>query len=1018
MIALGAALLICALLLFLYAFFNFPKTKEATGSFNRRPTVAGSTQIPKPSPSAVPFSANKPQQKAAPVNSRQHASRVFRRTLSPASFGASIPRSTDRVVETDHKGADVFKRQYSDKAPSLQNATQPSLPSVLYSSTPETTATPGVQPASSQQTSTRISASPQQQQQTAKPNIFRRFINWLKSLFKGRPKSGKDQPNQPPVVTLAVSSTSIRLPCPPNTSSQTCTPSPNQQVQLTANATDPDGDTLLYSYNVSGGRITGEGPNVTWDLTGVQPGTYTANVEVDDRQGRPAAVSAAVTVSECAACAGRVFCPTVGVSCPDRINDGDATTFTADVRGGDESIPATYNWSVSAGTIMSGQGTPSITVNTNGLGRQTLTATVRVGGYPPECNMSGSCSVSVAGPLNPPQTPGTLKGTVRDRNGAPVAGATVLIAGKITDTAVTDRDGNYVFTNLPPGQYLVKIIQGNPAGQPDSSVGGWRNVTVEPGGTVTLTIDNPFGIPDITPTPDAGPSPQASPTPSPTPEATPTSSPTLATTTTVQVIKQDQIKVTYLNRFLKGDEGRVTFELKEVIGKVDPTTTTVNTSTQVTTTPDPFTGARPGTVRPEVNPDAYLIYVRVGLRADRLEAVSPPDNAWRLYTGKQEFWEWKLRPLENMAEGTEFPLQFKVDVRWQPKTPGAPPIENEDVWRNEFTVRIGPPASRVMAAAYGSPVLAALGLVTFGTGFRKRKDLLGASLEEDEAEIEEDVSGTVYAPSEAAPGDGFLVQVFIHLPEQAASLDEIAREADEDARRRITSRLQKKIKRGTELTFYLLMPGLEVDQPSQSCVWKGEPDFVQFGVTVPEDCKPKTIFGTVAVIENSVPIGHLKFKFRITDGATPEADASRSEPAPVGNMTRYQQAFISYTSKDRPEVLKRVQMLNLTKIKFFQDLLTLEAGDQWEEQIYEYINKSDVFFLFWSKAASESTWVRREVEYALKRKAGQEEAAPEIIPVIIEGPPPAPPPQELSFLHFNDRLIYFINPRESPPGQG
>ena len=50
-------------------------------------------------------------------------------------------------------------------------------------------------------------------------------------------------------------------------------------------ATDPDGDTLLYSYTVTGGRITGEGANVSWDLTGVQPGTYTSTVEVDDGCG-------------------------------------------------------------------------------------------------------------------------------------------------------------------------------------------------------------------------------------------------------------------------------------------------------------------------------------------------------------------------------------------------------------------------------------------------------------------------------------------------------------------------------------------------------------------------------------------------------------------------------------------------------------------------------------------------------------------------------------------------------------
>ncbi|HVG29252.1 MAG TPA: hypothetical protein VM864_05975, partial [Pyrinomonadaceae bacterium] len=68
---------------------------------------------------------------------------------------------------------------------------------------------------------------------------------------------------------------------------------------LTANATDPDGDTLLYAWTTTGGRITGDGPNVTWDLSGVAPGTYTANVEVDDGCGCISYSSTTVTVDRC-----------------------------------------------------------------------------------------------------------------------------------------------------------------------------------------------------------------------------------------------------------------------------------------------------------------------------------------------------------------------------------------------------------------------------------------------------------------------------------------------------------------------------------------------------------------------------------------------------------------------------------------------------------------------------------------------------------------------------------------------
>ena len=201
-------------------------------------------------------------------------------------------------------------------------------------------------------------------------------------------------PNQPPTVTLTSSSPTVNPPCPPGLVPDTdYTPSANEQVQLSANATDPDGDTLLYTYSTTGGHVTGEGPNVTWDLAGVQPGTYTATVEVDDGCGCVAFSSTTVTVSgpRC-----HPPCPEVRVDCPSGITpEGTPITFTASVTGGAPGVTATYNWSVSAGTITSGQGTPSITVDTAKLGGQSITATVQVGGYPPECQTTASCTSQV-----------------------------------------------------------------------------------------------------------------------------------------------------------------------------------------------------------------------------------------------------------------------------------------------------------------------------------------------------------------------------------------------------------------------------------------------------------------------------------------------------------------------------------------------------------------------------------------------------------------------------------------------
>ena len=90
-------------------------------------------------------------------------------------------------------------------------------------------------------------------------------------------------------------------------------------------------------------------------------------------------------------------CPTVTVSCPDTAQENleGALTFTANVSGGDPNVTPTFNWTVSAGMISSGQGTSTIKVDTTGIGGQSVTATVDVGGFSRECRTSNSCTTSI-----------------------------------------------------------------------------------------------------------------------------------------------------------------------------------------------------------------------------------------------------------------------------------------------------------------------------------------------------------------------------------------------------------------------------------------------------------------------------------------------------------------------------------------------------------------------------------------------------------------------------------------------
>lgn len=194
---------------------------------------------------------------------------------------------------------------------------------------------------------------------------------------------------QQPTVGLTVSH-NIQLGCPVDETSQECTPT-SQVVELTAVVRDFKTRELLYTYSVTGGRITGEGSKVSWDLAGSQPGTYTATVEVEDNRRQRATTSTTVTVSTCACLP--LPCPSISVSCPADATAGSSISFSASADG--TPLTVTYLWSVSAGTIIAGQGTSSITVDSTGLVGQSITATITVGMLAPSCGRTASCSTGV-----------------------------------------------------------------------------------------------------------------------------------------------------------------------------------------------------------------------------------------------------------------------------------------------------------------------------------------------------------------------------------------------------------------------------------------------------------------------------------------------------------------------------------------------------------------------------------------------------------------------------------------------
>ncbi|HEV7682580.1 MAG TPA: hypothetical protein VGO68_10695 [Pyrinomonadaceae bacterium] len=166
-------------------------------------------------------------------------------------------------------------------------------------------------------------------------------------------------------------------------------------VHLNARATSDY--PISYRWTTNAGRISGDGANVTWDLSGLQPGYYKAYVDIDTGSGDEACqafASTAVLVNRCAP--PPPTCPNVAIECPDRVVVNEPLTFRSSVSGG-SNVRQTYHWTVSAGRITEGQGTDTIRVDTTGLAGQSVTATLSMGGYNLDC--TATCTVQFPVPV-------------------------------------------------------------------------------------------------------------------------------------------------------------------------------------------------------------------------------------------------------------------------------------------------------------------------------------------------------------------------------------------------------------------------------------------------------------------------------------------------------------------------------------------------------------------------------------------------------------------------------------------
>lgn len=185
--------------------------------------------------------------------------------------------------------------------------------------------------------------------------------------------------NDPPTVTCSAAKSSILQ---------------DDTTVIRANAVDPDGDKLTYTWSTTGGKISDKGDTATFDATGVAPGKYTVTVNVSDGKHQVSCTTEITVLKRNIAPTARIEPTTFSLT------QGESQDFRC-IGSDANNDPLTYSWTVN-GQKLAAAG-PQITFGTEGRnpGNYTVTCTVSDG----EATGSASATGTVKERIKPNQPP-------------------------------------------------------------------------------------------------------------------------------------------------------------------------------------------------------------------------------------------------------------------------------------------------------------------------------------------------------------------------------------------------------------------------------------------------------------------------------------------------------------------------------------------------------------------------------------------------------------------------------------
>lgn len=261
---------------------------------------------------------------------------------------------------------------------------------------------------------------------------------------------------------------------------------------------------------------------------------------------------------------------------------------------------------------------------------------------------------------------------------------------------------------------------------------------------------------------------------------------------------------------------------------------------------------------------------------------------------------------------------------------------------------------------------------------------------------EERLSFTAAYPGAISPGSWYSLLVYLHLARLQQDVAEIIQQRTAQiGLKPLTSSAEAvtSVKRGTWLRLTPRLDGIAFNPLSQEVAWLEDIQESSFRLIADGSLIGHPLLGSVDVHCGPALIAQVPISISVR-----ERDVTTQSTVPTTTTAQiFNRIFASYSHEDTPIVDACVAVYEALGIYVYIDKQSLRSGQIWHAMLRRFVDKSDLFQLYWSKSSSQSKAVEDEWKYALSLVGRKGETF--IRPLYWEEDWPKPP-FDLSHIHF------------------